>query len=380
MDPQNFGTQPPLQNSIPQDFKSPVITPPPKPTSFWKRTILIWSIFILLAIAALGAYFWASAKPASISGLEIAVKTASFLGKTFRPDGSVLGGFSCSQGSQNKCGTPITLSAAAPHYGQAIFSYVLLAEATGDQSHKAKADRAINYVLDRCDTDIHMCEWNFFPLAQYYEKTKEEKYLTRGMLRPAEQFLTRPDSAVINGNVGHKLASLYRATQDERYKNRLLEIADAELLKQTVSPDLTFQIIWSIYLPSYKITNDPKYLLASESFFNSYDMAERVMSEEFKNPGSIANLIKAADALLSLAELSENREAYRMQAKSVLQAVLNKLWDTPQSLKFNGDYGFLDVDMSTTEEEIHKSTLFNGWLIKLFVLMKDERFEQPVAE
>lgn len=340
---------------------------------------LLFILPILIAVAVGFGYFIFRDKPRpQITGLEVASKTASFLDKTLQPDGSMLGGYSCDSSTADKC-LPMALSADQPHYGQAIFSYFLLAEATGDQSHRAKADKAINYVLDRCDTNVLMCEWNFFPLAQYYEKTGEDKYLTRGMLRPAEKFLTMPSYDAIIANVGHKLASLYIATQDERYKNRLVEIADAELEKPIENNNLAFQVIWSIYLPAYKISRDAKYLKASEAFFNNYNMAERIRLEEFKNPASIAYLIKAADGLLGLAELSESRKTYRAQAQAVLQAVLNKLWDAPQNPKFTGDYGFLDVDISV-DEKIHKSTLFNGWLIKLFVLMSDEKFEEPIIK
>lgn len=347
---------------------------PQKTRKFSSSFFLLIVLTLVIIVAVLGYIFRTPTTP-TITGLEVALKTALFLDKTLQPDGSMLGGYECEQSAPNKC-SPIPLSADMPHTGQAIFGYFLLAEASGDPSYRAKADKSINFVLDRCETDVLMCEWNFFPLAKYYEITKEDKYLTRGMLPPAEKLLAIPDYDAIIGNVGHKLASLYTATKDERYKKRLVEIADAELPKPIENPNLAFQVIWSIYLPAYKITGDSKYFLASKEFFDNYNIERRTSSEEFKDVASIVYLIKAADGLLSLAELSENKETYRVKAHAILQTVLNKLWDTPESLKFNGDYGF--IEDTITPDKAPKSTLFNGWLIKLFVLMKDDKFNKPM--
>ncbi len=330
-------------------------------------------ILVLVVVVAVSGYvFFRSDR---ITGLEVALRTATFLDKAFQPDGKLFGGFECEKSASGSECPPIPVLAEHPHTGQAIFGYFLLAEASGDPSYREKADKAINYVLDACETNLTMCEWNFFPLTQYYQVTKEEKYLTRGMLPPAEKFLAMSDYDTIITNTGHKLAALYTATKDERFLKRIVGIADAELQKPIESNNLMFQIIWSVYLPVYKITGDPKYLLASREFFDNNDVAKRIKREEFKDVASIAYLVKAADALLSLAELGEKRDIYRAQAQSILQVVLNKLWDTPENPKFTGDYGFIEDTLN--ENKSTKETLFNGWLIKVFVLMKDAKFDEP---
>lgn len=355
-----------------------------QPVESSKSKMPIFSSLLFLVIIAVAGYFFLIAKP-KISGLEVAEKTASFLSKTFLPDGRMLGGFKCDPSEVEKC-TPYEVSPVQPHVGQAIYSFFNLAEVTGNQWYREKSDKAINSVLDRCDKDKKICEWNYFPLAHYYEKTKEEKYLTRGMLPPSEQFLTMPTYDAIIGNVGHKLASLYNATGDIRFKNRLIEIADEEIAKgNSTDPFVSMSAVWSVYLPLYKITNNLKYLIAAEDFFDTHEIMRETNFEPFKNLGITQVSLKGVDGLLGLAEISKKKEAYRAQAHTVLQEAIYKLWDTPEALKFDGDYGFLDTplpdDLSTISEandnRPHKSTLLNGWMTKLFTLMKDDKFELP---
>ena len=303
-----------------------------------------------------------------ITGLEVALKTASFLDKTFKLDGSFVSGFSCTK-SSGEC-VSVPLSVEQPHIGQAVYGYYILAEASGNQSFREKADLAMTYILDNCEKDIRFCEWNFFPLAQYYFDTHDEKYLQQGMLPPAEKLLTLSSTTIIEANVGHKLASLYQATGDVRYKDRLIAVAEDELKNWPGDEDKflhSIQISWSIFLPSYNITKDPKYLNAVEVFFGSFNT-----SENLHKFGAADSAVRAVDALLSLSLISENGAMYKTQAHTVLQDLLYNIWDTPQNIKVNGDYGFLN-NFRETDKAV-KSVLFNGWLIKLFVLMKDEVF------
>ncbi len=349
---------------------------PQAPAPKRKKSFLWILLILLLALLAAGYFLTKTKSPSEISGLEVALKIATFLDKTFQSDGRMLGGYTCSVSAAGGC-VPFELTPEQPHVGQAIYSFFILAEATGDQSYRVKADRAINWVLDHCDADANVCEWNYFPLVKYYEETGEEKYLTRGMLPPSEKFLTMSTEDLVIGNVGHKLASLYKFTGDVRFKNRLVAVADAELIKPIENPNRTFQVIWSIYLPAYKITNDARYLQASETFFDHYDMAERTKLEKFEDSASIIYLVKAADGLLGLANVVEDKQTYRDKAHLVLQAVMNKLWDTPEHSIFNSDYGF--VEDTVADDKNAKRTLFNGWLMKVFVLLANDKFEAPKA-
>lgn len=348
-----------------------------------RKTILILSIATLVVVAGAVGYVFLKDKfvRSEITGLEVALKVSIFLDKAFQSDGTMLSGFGCIPNDKYEC-KPLELdpesSANVPvsqvHLGQAIYGYYVLAKATGNQSYRTKADRAMDFVLRECQTNVTMCAWNFFPLSRYYFDTKENKYL-QGMLRPAQQFLFLSDSALVGQNAGHKLASLYQATKDESYKKRLLELADAELSKMprpTNEFGQSVQVIWSVFIPAYTVTNDKKYLTASEKFFDGFNIAEN-----FDQLKVIDTVIRGADALLSLAEVSSNGQVYRVQAHSVLQETMNRLWDNPQNLKANGDYGFIEIQEGKYR---FKKTLSNGWLVKLFVLMADEKFNLPIKQ
>jgi hypothetical protein len=326
---------------------------------------------LVIAMAALGYFL---TRPPKITGLEVALKTASFLDKNFPLNGDILGGYFCEK-ELPEC-KPVKLSTTQPHVGQAIFSYFMLAEASGIQSYRQTADRALDWVLDACETNVKMCEWNFFPLVQYYEKTGQDKYL-KGMLRSAEGFLTMTNEDIVKNNVGHKLASLYNATGDARFRNRLFEVADEELrtppLEGFIDTFIDIQVAWSIYVPLYRVSGQQQYLKAAEEVFDNFNVAENL--DQFNSPELIPDAVKAGDVLLSLAELSKNGKEYKKQAHDLVQEIMLRLWDTPENLKFNGDYGF--GDSLADDSHTYKPALLNGWLIKLFVLMKDEKFVVP---
>lgn len=357
MEPQN------IQPQSPQNLAPPISEPRRmnKP--------LLFIVFILIAVAIGFGYFIFKDTPRpQITGLEVASSTSLFLDKTLEADGGMAGGFSC-PASADKC-HKYGVSQDQPHLGQAIYAYYLLAQATGDESYRTKADRAMNFVLDKCQTNVEMCTWNFFPLARYYLDTKEEKYL-RGMLVPSEQFLAMSDKNVIAQNVGHKLASLYQATGDERYKTRLLAVADAiPFEEQDIYPISFVQEVWSVYLPAYAITNDEKYLNASERYFDHFYWQENITGFPFTD---LIN--KSIDSLLTLSEISSRGAIYKGYAHDLLQKTMDEYWDTPENLIESGDYGFFDVQDDPRAK--FKKTLSNGWLMKSYIRIGDEKFNLP---
>ena len=172
-----------------------------------------------------------------------------------------------------------------------------------------------------------------------------------------------------------RLASLFTVTNDSRYKDRLVKIADKEIIGyngQATYPIRNIQLAWSIYVPAYNITKDRKYLAAAERVFDNFDVAA-YFSENWS-----ASAVKAGDVLLSLADISEKGSRYKKQARDLLQLIIDERWDTPESTKFTGDYGFVDA-FAVEDKPASKASLFNGWLLKLFVLMKDEKFKQPIT-
>lgn len=358
MDPQSSESQD-TQFSQNTELKSKRKLPP----------VLMGISILATVVAILGYVFFRESK---ITGLEVAFKTSSFLDKTFRSDGSWVSGYSCDKSLLDQC---ILSTAEQTHTGQGILAYYFLAQAASNQAFKEKADSAINYVIERCNLDGRVCEWNYFPLAQYYQDTKDQKYLTRGLLIPAEAFLTRTDEGTVLGNLGMKLATLYGVTGDIRFRDRLLEVADLELKRRLGDqPHYDTQVVWSVYLPAYRITGDRKYLVAAEEFFDGLDLPNNLIL--LKNDAT--SVIKAIEVLLDLDGLSLKKGIYKSQAKTVLQELLLQLWDTPKNTKFNGDYGF--INNMTGNEKSDKPMLFNGWIMQLYLKLGNETFKDPRAK
>lgn len=341
----------------------------PNGSNMFLRSILFVLVVLVVGFGGFVIYTKYKNAPVKLSGLEVALKTVSFIDKTLQPDGGMSAGFGCPPGSLT-CDS-LKIDENQPHLGQAIYGYYSLAKASGDQSFRTKSDLAINFVLDKCKTNVQMCAWNYFPLSRYYFDTKEEKYLA-GMLKPAQGFLDMSHENIIAQNAGHKLASLYLATGDDKYKVRLLEIADKELSNWPNKSAYSIQVVWSVFVPAYNITKDKKYLTASEQFFDNYNLADNIDKIE-----PIQTILKGADALLGLADISEKGTEYRVQAHEVLQKVLDKFWDNPENLKVNGDYGFLEI-LPKDKHIRFKMTINNGWLVKLFTILAKEKFVLPI--
>lgn len=335
---------------------------------------------LFLILVAVGAYFIYSnlTSKKKITGLEVAKKINIFIDTTIQSNGGMSAGVACNS-KLKSCAQPVEVDDFQPHLGQAIYSYYLLGLSTGDQTYRDKADKAMDYVLDKCKTNVQMCAWNFFPLAKYYFDTKENIYLN-AMLKPAGEFLALTDEDVITQNVGHKLASLYKATGDEIYKKRLLTIADKELSnwsnKKDLGPVVSTQTIWSIFLPAYDLTKDSKYLTVSESFFDGF-----VLAEHFSEFLYVDHIVKGVDALITLSEISEKGTVYKKQAHNALQGILDNFWDTPEAKKINGDYGILEKPEAKSNKDIVlKKTINNGWASKSFTRLAEDEFILPTND
>ena len=328
-------------------------------------------LMALLAVLAVGLWYSFFRTP-KITGLEVAIKTSSFLDKTFQTDGSMISGFVCQMGT-GIC-NPMVVNANRPDLSEVINGYYELAKASGDGSYRAKSDQIIDFVLNECRTNFHMCDWNISPIVGYYLDTKDKKYLD-AIFSSAKKLLVLSNQDLIDQNAGNGIALLYQATGDERYKKRLSEAADEELLNWPRSQEqfeYSIRVIWSIFIPAYAGTKDQKYLAASEQFFDNFNLRENFDLNRL----SLESIIKGTDALMNLSEMSDHGAVYKTQAHAVLQEALNQSWDSPENLKLNGDYGF---GYATTKYNNYvKKFLYNGWLIKLFAMMADEKFNLPV--
>ncbi|OGM96255.1 MAG: hypothetical protein A3B86_03890 [Candidatus Yanofskybacteria bacterium RIFCSPHIGHO2_02_FULL_38_22b] len=353
-------------------------------------------LFVLISAIIIFSlwFFWYRAKTdepitqePQITGLEIALKSATFLDKLIRPDGTVLGAVICNERTE-KCPPEgykenyLNIIPSPFPFDQVINAYLLLEETTGNKSYREKAEQAINYILDRCNDETDFCKLNFSSIAQYYDKTGDQKYFS-AMLSLADNFLSESDEAIVFEGTGQNLALLFNATGDARYKNRLLKVADAELnrpLYQTENADYIIRAVWYLYLPAHQVSKEAKYLTVAETIVNDLLKQGRV-SEIFEDQ---INAIITADSLLALADLRGNGE-YRTQAHNILQDLLDSVWDTPENIKYRGDYGFiytLTRDRTLTAAEIQQKPglfnywkVFNGRIVKLFTLMKDDNFD-----
>ena len=115
-------------------------------------------------------------------------------------------------------------------------------------------------------------------------------------------------------------------------------------------------------------TQDKKYLSASEKFFDIFNFPKNL--KIFK---TIDPVIKGIDGLLSLGEVSEHSSVYKIQAHQALQEVLNRFWDNPENSKVNNDYGFIEITESG--KSVIKKTISNGWIMKSFIRMADDKFD-----
>lgn len=323
---------------------------------------LKWTLLVLLAVAiiAFGLFFLGNIKvKKQLTGFEVASKTSLFLDKTLQSDGSFLSGFICDDSLPDKCAR---VADVAEHSGQAILAYYFLGKTTGNLAFKEKADRAMSFALEKCKSDPRFCELNYFALMQYYRDTREDRYLSEGMLPVAPRFLTLSDEEVVLEQVGTKFAGLFDVTGETRYKDRLLQVADSELLRGEENAgraDYNMQLIWSVYLPAYRLTNDSKYLDAIEIFFNNLD------ATQFAQPYSMS---KAASVWLDLWEATGNK-IYKAKAHDIMQKMLTELWDSPYHPMFTADYGFIDTS------EFSKYMIFNGGIIQQFLKLGNEKFD-----
>ncbi len=335
------------------------------------------SLILLIIVAILGwvvyVLFFSSPK---ITGLEVAVKISSFLDETLEVDGGMTSGMFCNKNTK-VCSDIKTQTSDQPHLGQAIYSYYLLGRITEDSSYREKADKTMDFVIKKCASEsVAMCAWNFFPLARYYFDTKENKYLI-AMETPAELFLKLSDEDLILQNTGHKLASLYKATEREEYKTRLLSVANQELSSWPPNPNSpqgrSIQVVWSVFLPAYDITKDEKYLNASKEFFDNFKLNENFSKFLYLDP-----VVKGVDALITLNEITE-KASYKKDAQRSLQELLNKYWDNPENLKATGDYGFVEMPEKEVPPVLTvKKTITNGWISKSFIRLSKEKFILPL--
>lgn len=366
---------------------APIQPNPGRPFIKWLIVFVLILIFIPVGAVIVQKYVLPQKPPATppiptLTGLEIAKKTAQFIDTTIKEDGSFQLYYRCNATPQPIC-TPKEQE-GPQHSGYIILFYNDLFEKTKEPSYKTKADKAMELFLGKCAQSSDYCQSNFFPLFAYYKTTGDKRYLD-GMLRVSDTFLEdKPLTDYVGTNAGIKLANLYEATEEKKYLDKLTKIAD-EILAGKLDSDQSNQIIyyeeqvpirfwlfhsiWSVYLPAYTSTKNPLYLQAAQDAFAKANIPAHY--DYFKPQArSSFELVFAIESLTSLAQLT-GQETYKSQAKILAQKLLIDLWDSPENKKYTGDYGFLSQFSSDKDS---KETLNTAWIARLFLKMDEEEF------
>lgn len=301
--------------------------------------------------------------PATLTGLEVAEKIAIFLKKAKRGDGSFYLRYRCSPTIQDIC---VVQMDEGPS-GQITIAFLELYKKTQDLEYKLLADSAIAYQLAACQRIVKECERAMTAFAAYYVDTKEARY-RNAMMRVEKHVLSEKElGGNLANNDGGKLELLYKVTGEEKYRNRLVQIADRFLAGEFKGEGAQPFITAYVYLPAYRVTNDSRYLAAAKDLITKANLPANL--SEFEQKENSYALVVGLDSLITL---SQTDSAFADDAKKVGEFLLRTLWDTPQNKKFNADYGF--VHFFGKKEPNAKYTVNNGWLAFLYATMGEERF------
>lgn len=322
----------------------------------------------------------------TLTGLEIAKQTFTFLDKTIKPEGGFYNFYECSQAFAQICrpktmyGINHTFSKIPPHFGHLILAYYDYGKKTQDQASIEKVNKAMDFVLSSCEKDIDWCMWHFGPLNVYYNDTKDPRY-KNAMLKVADQLLAeKPLIEYMAFNSGLKFRILYEITQDKRYISLLTKQTDAIMAggldEDNINPILykegdytvreqLFKEIWSTVLPAYNLTKDQKYLTFAKEALAKSNITKHMGNLPYTD--ELQHLIYALDSFLQLAKNDPSaKEAHLAKAHEIAQYVYATYADTPQHKLYTSDFGFVNNGL--------KDSLNNGWLVRHFIKLSDDTF------
>ena len=366
-----------------------------------RNAILVLVLIFILALGALGGgyYFFISQvsdneKTIRISGSELASRTISYLDKSFSGDISFTNAtYECNAAgcTFEDAGNPFGGSQDAPLYGYVIQAYDDYANATGDDVYQQRADSIMAIALAACQETASVCVSHFTPLASYYERTKNPIYLT-AMERAGGVLLdeTKTYRDLFNVEAGRKLEVLYDVTGESAYRELLVDLAQQSLgganeqehdIIYTTEEGFAVrqgdvQIVWTFYLPAYRVTGDDVYLEAAESFFDQGEVREHVSSESPLFP--LSTSVKAIAALFDLSEVVERSKqaGYYRFAVAVLEDLVDSRMDNPENPKFNSDGGTLERFNAPVNT---KDSLFNGLLASQFLRVSRDQISIEIV-
>jgi len=301
---------------------------------------------------------------------QVAVDMVGFVDKALNEKSGIFHlFFSCNENQKN-C-VPFSPD-STPHMGYAIISLKKVGEIIGNDGYTKKADAILHTAIERCETeDTIYCEWNFFPLYEYYLATGDTVY-KNSMTKLGEVLLEESTfKKMVEDNVPVKWWRLYEITNDEAYKIRLIALAD-EVLNKPIEDltattdlytangfkvdDMTIKTIWAVVIPAYKVSQDERYLSYAKDFFSQASV-EHAVPEILAHQGGMGTAVKALESMIWISDLDPSISLdYRTKATKLAESVINESWDSPKRPIINGDYGLLSGSMI-------KATNIQGWFI-----------------
>jgi len=314
-----------------------------------------------------------SPSPNTMTGLQIAEKTAQFLTKAQDADGRFALRYQCFL-DRKDCLVSPTITPSS----QIIVALNNLSKQTSNNTYKQMADRATEAYLSECQQDAKTCGRNHAGFRDYFKETQDPKF-KEALLKISPDLMAKRSlfDRLASSDV-NRLASLYEVTGDQKYLELIVEITD-QLMAGGADSDPRNTILYTdsgfpvrlhdlmaldfTFLPAYRVTQDPKYLEYVKTYLTKAKLAQNIGS--FKESNNLSELIYGMDAALQVGS-ADNFQA-------VAQTLINDLWDNPNNVKYNGDFGFLQY--YGEEKGNAKATITNAWFITILLQLKDQTFQ-----
>lgn len=330
--------------------------------------------------------------PKTMTGLEIAKQTATFLDKSVTSDGRIIA-YTCEK--QPKLDDPcIAVGPALPTIaGHVALAYWELYKRTRQNEYKEKAEQIINNVVKKCGEIAEYCLGSLPALYSFYQDTKDPRY-KESALKAQELVLSDtplPEYIILGSGAGGSIL-LYNLTGDTKYFEKMEQTMRGILDKELDSPEnatinrevykegelsirhRTILATALSYPEAYVATQNLRYLQAMEEYFKAMNI--RAHLEDFKKDERSSDL-PTLTGLLALSELAPlpQKNEYRELAHWFAQEMLLSLWDNPENKKFNGDFGFITFFGKDREQ---KRTVQSALRLLLYLKMDNELFKiQP---
>lgn len=294
---------------------------------------------------------------------DIAVDLTRFVYNALQPDQGIAHPVFVCDRAARKCSPD--LESTTPHFGYSIMS--LKRASSTIPSFGLKADAMMNLILDKCSTNTKYCEWNFFPLYEYYIETKDIRYYN-AMVSIGDLLLAKESSPdLFSTNTPVKWWRLYDVTKDERYKEALIATANKIIddnFKSLASPsnelyrtenlvvyEDMIEVVWNTMVPAYRVSGDKKYLEFAQKFINEAEIENNVRNiwEQPGTPGA-GTLVKGMETILWLSQQDpEHKDENTERLTKISEQIISLYWDVPERVFINGDYGLLTrVNYKTT--------------------------------